>query len=148
MEVSLYFGLHLNCYRPLMHCMLRTIQRLLGLCVLLQHIRQCLRRLSEALVLKTSMSTSSSSIELPPSRRLLKQGSTSMVRCFSTSRFTNLIRATRTIFPHTLTLAANAHLQESLLHVSPHQWMKTKSLMRILMCRVDRSCPSICRGWT
>ena len=33
----------------------------------------------------------------------------------------------------------DARLQESLLYVNPHQWTKTSSVMRILMCRVGSS---------
>ena len=77
--------------------------------------------------------------ELPPSSRLLKQESTSMVPCFSMSRFSSATRATRTILPRSVTPAANARLQESPLYVSLHQWTKTSTVIRILMCRVGSS---------
>ena len=137
LEVGLHFALHSICCRPLMHRMHGAVQRLLGLCVLFQHIWQCHRRLSDVLLLKISMSASSSSIELPPPRRRLKQESTSTGRCFSMSRFSSATRATRMLLPRTSTPVANARLLKSLLYVGPRQWTKTSSIMRILMCRVD-----------
>ena len=40
------------------------------------------------------------------------------------------------VTPRILTLAANSRLLKPLLYVNPHQWTKTSSVMRILMCRV------------
>ena len=71
-----------------------------------------------------------------PSRRPLKQELTSTGRCFNMSRFSSATRATMTLLPRTPTLAANARLLKPLLYVNPHQWTKTLSVMRILMCRV------------
>ena len=94
-EVVMHFVLQPNYCQPVLCRLFKSVQRLRGLCILFQHVRQYLRRLNKALVLKSSMSASTLSTGLPLSRRVVKQGSTCMVQCLSTSRFTNAIQVTR-----------------------------------------------------
>ena len=74
-----------------------------------------------------------------PSRRRVRPESTSMGRCCNMSRLSSATRATKTLLPRYVTHAAIARFQESLLYVVPHQWTKTSSVVRILMCRVGSS---------